>query len=202
LTDKALIQEKENCIANANTTFRIRFSLEKELARGSLIKFNFPKGFQFHQPQIFYEGFESCEKIEVLIFKHKILCEGFKYGIKDGQWESIAINGIVNPRFSGVYEGFYLEIIEGNSSNVVEKVSLSDKVLIEPGLMKAQVRQSNSFTDQTSFYRFDINLKNGLLMNEELHIQLPPEFTSMDEKCYLQGSFHSKIEMLVLLIFY
>lgn len=50
---------------------------------------------------------------------------------------------MVNPSYSGLFKGFTVEILDGDSSIVLEKIDFSGDVYIYPGLLSVNYTSSD-----------------------------------------------------------
>jgi len=130
LTQNLKVKENGDFKVNKEKRFQLEFLLLNELIKDDSIKINLPEGFKFIHSKILYQGHGCCTKIQILPNERMLLCEGFRYDIKANNWEIISVTGILAPTNPGEYSGFYLEHIEEKTSNVFEKVSLSNPIVI------------------------------------------------------------------------
>jgi len=72
----------------------------------------------------------------------------------------VKIVNIVNPNFSGDFEGFKIEIMDGDSSVILEKIEFPGTVTVLPGLLTSTYKAEAAFKWGYIDYGFEINVVN------------------------------------------
>lgn len=67
---------------------------------------------------------------------------------------------MLNPSYSGTFSGFKIEIMQSDSSVILEKYEIVDGVEIDPGNLTVKISQENKFRLSSNRYTFFINLVN------------------------------------------
>lgn len=93
---------------------------------------------------------------------------------------------MVNPDFKGAFDGFKIEIMDGDSSIILEKIeypTFSDSITILPGELSATYYAEEPFKLGTLDYGFQINLVNKVDSNGRLYLNFTSDWTMIDETC-------------------
>lgn len=90
---------------------------------------------------------------------------------------------MVNPTYSGEFSGFKIEIMDSDSSVILEEFEISDGVKIEPGNLTARVDQENCFRSSRNKYTFFINLANPVFRSGQLFIQFNGSWSFQRSNC-------------------
>ena len=187
MTDNLIIERLENSRVNSKTTIHLQFSLEKNLLPEDSIKFNFPQGFRLSNPKCFLHKVNICTEIELLLNERMFVCHGLNIELKAKVWHAISIIGVIAPRYSGIFDGLYLETFEEDSNNVLERISSLDSISIKPGAITAYLEYTSLKVGERSEYELKLNPENGIFLDEEIWIKLPSEFIDMDEYCIISS---------------
>ena len=60
----------------------------------------------------------------------------------------------MNPLYSGILTGFKIEILDGTSSRILEKIYFNGNVLITPGILAVSVDRPNDYKLANTTYKF------------------------------------------------
>ena len=93
---------------------------------------------------------------------------------------------MVNPDFSGNFEGFKIEIMDGDSSVILEKIdhpAFSDVINILPGLLVATYETEFPFKWGNLEYGFAINLINKVDSNGRLYVNFTNSWIIENDDC-------------------
>lgn len=89
---------------------------------------------------------------------------------------------MVNPNFEGDFSGFKIEIMDGDSSIILEKVeypAFSDTITILPGLLDASYTRDAAFKLGNITYGFAINLVNEVDNNGRLYVNFTNDWSKL-----------------------
>lgn len=79
---------------------------------------------------------------------------------------------MINPSFAGTFEGFKIEIMDGDSSIVLEQIEFSGALTIQPGLLTGTYKADAAFKWAPDMsYGFMINLVNQVDENGKLYLK-------------------------------
>ena len=100
---------------------------------------------------------------------------------------------MVNPNFSGLFSGFKIEVMSGDSSIVSEKVEFLGNVNILTGLLAVSYQSDNTFKwAKEAKYALLINLVNKVDSFGKLYITLSNAWTFNFKTCTLVSGFIPK----------
>ena len=135
-TENLVVKQKENLGTSTMNVFSFEFALKNELIQGDSLKFTFPRGFSFFQPEISHKDISCCSNIKILPNERMIMCEGFIKDLQGNTWEIITTKGVLDTRNKEKISEFYIEHIE-EKNNVLEKISF-------PNVITLNQEQANS----------------------------------------------------------
>lgn len=101
---------------------------------------------------------------------------------------------LVNPGYSGLFNGFKIEIMDGDSSIVLEEKSFDGGITINTGDLIASVLQDDKFRISNTKYAFFINLVNPVDENGKLFINFTSAWTLNTENCTIITGVNEKSE--------
>lgn len=95
----------------------------------------------------------------------------------------VKIINMKNPSFSGLMQGFTIEILQGTSTVVLEKVDFAGNILIQPGQPTISYNSSDSFRESNSTYYFNVNLVNPVSYGDKMYLNFTSEWTLFEPNC-------------------
>ena len=96
---------------------------------------------------------------------------------------------MVNPHFSGIFEGFKIELMEGDSSIIRESISFSGNVEIYPGKLLISYESLDNFKWAQENYIFKINLINPVYSTGRIFLNFTQDWFLSNPNCTIISGF-------------
>lgn len=105
--------------------------------------------------------------------------------------QSIKIVNMVNPDYSGILQGFLIEVMDSDTSIIKEKIEFAGNVQILPGVLNASYESENNYKRATAKYAFFVNLVNRVEKTGRLYINFTNDWTLAEQNCSIIQGFTS-----------
>ena len=161
------------------------FTLQKGIKASDSIKFNFPEGFYFLKPVCFHKNSGSYTSTEVLYNNRMLICQAFEHEMEAFVPQTVSIIGIVNPSHSGFFFGTSLETMEGVSPNIIEKVTVPNPIMVEPGSLTVNVHSASRYLAINTTHQFDLIFENDVPAGSQIWVKIPSGFRYLAPNCSL-----------------
>ncbi|KAL4456555.1 hypothetical protein ABPG74_000662 [Tetrahymena malaccensis] len=155
---------------------------------GNSFRFTFPDGFNSNKVLCNVQGLTGNDPITTVSFnKRMITCQNVMNPIQGNQ--VVRIINMKNPNFSGIMQGFTIEILQGTSTVVLEKILFPGNIIISPGQPAISYVSSDQFKYSNSTYSFFINLVNPVYAGDKLYINFTSEWFLFNPNCTVINGF-------------
>ncbi|EGR31412.1 hypothetical protein IMG5_110280 [Ichthyophthirius multifiliis] len=173
------------------SSWEFQFRTQNSYGPGNSLRFTFPEGYRSLGVGCDIVGQFGKTAKAILAHNYRtITCQSVNKNITDINIARV-IN-MINPDFSGIMQGFKIEVLELDSSLVLEKVEFGGNIQIEPGIMKISYISSDSFKWSKSLYSFFINLVNPVGSNDRLYLNFTNEWKLNAKNCTIVNGFEQK----------
>ncbi|KAL4505422.1 hypothetical protein ABPG72_002484 [Tetrahymena utriculariae] len=170
------------------SSWEFDFIPQKAYSSGNSFRFTFPDGFNSNKVLCNVQGLTGNDPITTVSFnKRMITCQNVMSLIQGNQ--VVRIINMRNPNFSGIMQGFTIEILQGSSTVVLEKIYFPGNIIISPGQPTISYVSSDQFKYSNSTYSFFINLVNPVYAGDKLYINLTSEWFLFNPNCTVINGF-------------
>lgn len=166
--------------------------LEKSLASGDSIKFNFPEGYTFLEPICIHKSSDTSTLAKLLHNNRSIICQDLQKDLDIKTLHNINILGVINPAYVGSFKGFYIETIEGDSANVYERINIPISIQTNPGKILLNIESTSILTSLNATHQFEMRLENKIPLGGEVWIKIPLDFQYLAVNCRILTESKSK----------
>lgn len=170
---------------NLGSRFDFTFILQNGLKKGDSIKVNFPEGFYFVKPSCFHRNSGSYTQTETLYNNRMLICQAFEYEMLAGVPQILSIIGVVNPDHAGIFQGFSIEIMQGLSPNISEKITILGNVKIDPNSATLNIQSQSLYLTVNTTYIFNLIFNDDIPATGEVWFKIPPGFRYLASNCTL-----------------
>ncbi|EAR88802.2 hypothetical protein TTHERM_00262980 (macronuclear) [Tetrahymena thermophila SB210] len=182
------VYQMSNGRISEGSSWEFDFIPQKSYSSGNSFRFTFPDGFNSNKVLCNVQGLTGNDPITTVSFnKRMITCQNVMNPIQGNQ--VVRIINMRNPNFSGIMQGFTIEILQGTSTVVLEKIQFPGNIIISPGQPTISYVSSDQFKYSNSTYSFFINLVNPVYAGDKLYINFTSEWFLFNPNCTVINGF-------------
>ncbi|KAL4456526.1 hypothetical protein ABPG74_000633 [Tetrahymena malaccensis] len=182
-----------NSRINEGSTWQFDFQTIQSYNFGNTFRFTFPDGFQSQKVLCNVDDLYGQDPIvEIYHNKRIISCKNLQKKIDSGSLNSVKLINMVNPYYSGFMQGFAVEVLQGNSTIVLEKAYFPGNIEIYPGLLNITYQGNDNFKLSNTTYAFFINLVNPVDSSGKLYINFTKDWYLFSPNCTVISGFKLK----------
>lgn len=177
------------------STLKFTFRTAADYAAGNSIRFTFPEGFTSSRAMCDVLLLVGAAPQSIVLHNSRIVtCKSVAKTLLTPDTQVVRIVNMVNPGYSGTFNGFKIEIMDSDSSIVLEKIEFNGGIVITTGDLLASVIQDDKFRISNTKYAFFINLINPVDQHGKLFINFTNEWTFNTNNCTIITGVNQKSE--------
>ncbi|KRW99610.1 hypothetical protein PPERSA_03411 [Pseudocohnilembus persalinus] len=155
------------------STYLFTFQSSQNYYGETTLRFTFPYGYDSQKSMCEVQGlYGQNPNTEMYHNKRIATCVKADKSLLSSEIQQVKIINMINPSFAGTFEGFKIEIMDGDSSIVLEQIEFSGALTIQPGLLTGTYKADAAFKWAPDMsYGFMINLVNQVDENGKLYLK-------------------------------
>jgi hypothetical protein len=179
------VQLLSNRRISEGSTWQFSFRTVQNYGGTNTWRFTFPLGFTSLAAACDIVGYIGQNPEAVVSYDQRtVSCKNVAQAISNTATLSARVINMVNPNYAGDFSGFVIQVMNGDSPIVQEKISFQATQTIQPGLLSVAVVPENRFKASLNVsYAFYINLRNPVDDHGQLRIAFTPQWTLINANC-------------------
>lgn len=182
---------------NLATPYRFEFTTNGIVTSGNSVRITYPPGYSSSQASCSVDGLSGAAPTTVVLHtKRTFVCQNLNKALQN---EAILMTQILAPGFSGTQRGFMIEIMQGTSPVVLQRISFNGDIYIAPGTPRFYfysyfalffysftVTPNILFKSSYATYTFKILLANRVPSNGALFLNFTSDWILYSQNCSIR----------------
>lgn len=169
---------------NLATPYRFEFVLNGNVAAGNSVRITYPPGYSSQKVTCSVDGLSgSAVETSVLHNNRTFVCKNLNKVLSK---EAIVITQVTSPPFSGTQRGFLIEVLQGNSPIVLQRISFNGDIYISPGTPSFTVTPNALFKSAYVTYTFKVLLANRVSSNGAIFLNFTSDWVLYSPTCKIK----------------
>lgn len=179
-------QQTFNTISSGST-WLFSFYLTGSYEAGNSLRFTFPAG--FHSEKIFCKLKDFDKAVyDTLILPDKRGVQCNNIDVPFNGKVQVSVVNIVTPSFSGLMQGFRIELMQGVTPIVLESIDFDGNIEILPGKINVTVERSDNYKMSNTSYTYVLFGEHPLDSDGKIEFVFSKEWNFWQNNCtVLQG---------------